>query len=287
MLNFRLGRRKFKITVNPLVLAVFVLSTAFGMAGEFFGVLLCAALHEAAHMLTAMAFGQSPESITVSPVGISAVIKNICMLPYLKKAAVYLSGPAASLLLAFISRLLGIEFLFFMNLAFFVINIIPANPLDGGRFFTAALSAKTGYIPAVKIMQKIGSAVCALVMLLGVVQAVLYPPNISLFCVGLYAMKAGKKDAAFETSRFLRFCASNEKYAMKRVFPVKSLAVGENCGLKEMLYYLGYDYYRCFYVYGREGDVSAVGEAQLVRRVSEKGLDGCAGCFVNLAGQQG
>lgn len=100
-------------------------------------------LHEGAHAACAVLFRKPPGSIELTPLGAVMHLEDEVSLPPLKRAVMVLAGPLLTLLLcyfAYISakhRVLPLNCaraLFLCNLSILLLNLIPALPLDGGRF---------------------------------------------------------------------------------------------------------------------------------------------------------
>lgn len=104
--------------------------------------LLCAGIHEAAHIAAMKAVGESPKEMSFTVFGIDLVKTSSAERSYKKDALVSFAGPLANLFLGLLSDFfLGKRFFFFTvaNLLLFGLNILPIAPLDGGQALNALL----------------------------------------------------------------------------------------------------------------------------------------------------
>lgn len=134
-MTFTVG--KCRVKVGFLFLAVLALFLALDRSGMAAAGLLCAVIHESAH-LAAMRIGRCRlQEIRLTPFGVD-IIKKDCGTDrgYLFEALISLSGPAANLA-AFLLCVacFGERYPMFQagNLFLFGLNILPVEPLDGGQ----------------------------------------------------------------------------------------------------------------------------------------------------------
>jgi len=155
------------------------------------GLFFCVVLHEFGHALTAKKYGISTRSITLLPIGGLASLKKIPENPR-QELLVAAAGPAVNVVIAIILAIFvplesftgmeaealeeelamidGGNFFFYMftvNIALVLFNLIPAFPMDGGRIFRAALSMKMGRIKATQIASSLGKFLALIFFLYG------------------------------------------------------------------------------------------------------------------------
>ncbi len=140
-------------------------------------------LHELAHSLVARRFGLNVSNIDLFIFGGVAMIEEEAPSP---KAEFFIAiaGPICSFILALIFFILGflypyddliyglISYLFYINLAIALFNLIPAFPLDGGRILRALIWTKKDIITATKVSSFTGKAFAYFLMLLGVLSLI-------------------------------------------------------------------------------------------------------------------
>lgn len=155
------------------------------------GLFFCVVLHEFGHALTAKKYGISTRSITLLPIGGLASLKKIPENPR-QELLVAAAGPAVNVVIAIILAIFvplesftgmeaealeeelamidGGNFFFYMftvNIALVLFNLIPAFPMDGGRIFRAVLSMKMGRIKATQIASSLGKILALVFFLYG------------------------------------------------------------------------------------------------------------------------
>lgn len=143
VLRFNIGKCEFVIEYSFILLLSFI--TLLGYDKTFL-VLIFSALHESAHIIALLIFGQNPRVITFSFYGIGLKFDN--RLSSVKEFAFLCAGPFLNLIfsVAFIKS----KEISLINFALFLINSYPLVPLDGGRalktiinsFFSSDLSRK-------------------------------------------------------------------------------------------------------------------------------------------------
>ena len=127
---------------------------------------VCVMLHEMGHALAARFFGVRTQDITLYPIGGIARLERMPRVPA-QELYIAAAGPAVNLaialvlLIALISTGTSLGFrsflrdpvlmvLFWMNLALFAFNLIPAFPMDGGRVLRAGLAMRMSYRAATR-----------------------------------------------------------------------------------------------------------------------------------------
>jgi Zn-dependent protease/predicted transcriptional regulator len=195
----RVGDVELRIHVTFLFLLLFVvlgesnhgataIARGFALAAMILGVVL---LHELGHAIVAARNGFPIKGVVLLPVGgIAVVDPNIqteSARNLRRETQIAFSGPLVNLFLAGLFGLfllgkgpaarlwvwpfvsvndLGKSF-FWINLALFAINLLPAFPLDGGRIFRAWLARKMEFRQATRRAVTFGHLFSALFMLAG------------------------------------------------------------------------------------------------------------------------
>ena len=137
--------------------------------------------HELSHSLVALRYGIRVRAITLFMFGGAAHISREAPRPGME-LLIALAGPVCSVLLALLFLGAGylverfsvhvavmMSWLFLMNMALGIFNLIPGFPLDGGRVLRAAIWAVSGnYATATRVATMGGYATALLLMVLGV-----------------------------------------------------------------------------------------------------------------------
>lgn len=172
-----------------------------GGGAETFGLGLIAALglfigvtlHELGHSFLAIRYGVKIESITLHVLGGVAQLEEIPSRPG-EEAKMALAGPATSFVLGGLFWLLlmvvdpvgtlprfTLGFLFYVNIAVGIFNLIPALPLDGGRVLRSVISLKKSHFQATKIATRVSKFLAALIGFYGLLNL-----NIFLLVIAFY-----------------------------------------------------------------------------------------------------
>ena len=141
-MKFRIG--DCRITVGFPFLAVIALVLALDRSGVAFIGLVCAALHEAAHIAAMRSTGGMPREMRFTAFGID-LVRPSEKRSYGRDALVSFAGPAANLAaagLCFILFQRKFEIFLAANLLLFGLNILPVEPLDGGQALLSLLCLK-------------------------------------------------------------------------------------------------------------------------------------------------
>lgn len=145
---------------------------------------VCVLLHELGHALTAKLAGIRVHRIVLFIFGGVAQIDYRLRKPLIE-FAVAVAGPLVSLAIAFGCRAVSLQmrpdtmpellvwlvlrYLFMVNLAVLIFNLLPGFPLDGGRVLRALLWAMTGDLAkATRIASAVGSGLGTLLFAFGV-----------------------------------------------------------------------------------------------------------------------
>lgn len=110
--------------------------------------LLSALLHETGHLLSLFLFGEKPKEIVFTPFGIRIERRSTNTLSFLKESFCAFAGPLVNLVLAIIFK--G-SYFSQINLVIGLLNLLPCEPLDGGKIIENILKTKLDFVKAEKI----------------------------------------------------------------------------------------------------------------------------------------
>ncbi len=262
---------KDSISVNLSFYILFFFVIALGYSEQFFIMLVSVTLHELTHALTAKQMRLKTNKLTFSALGERVEIKNIRSLSRVGQLIIFLSGPAVNLLLAFFGFIIaGKNFFCYSNLFLGLFNLLPIYPLDGGHIFELALKN----MPAVKknkLIMRISLCLSLMLMCLGLVQVVLYPYNISLFCLGVFFYKANRTEYVYLTLEFYSYVLY-EKHKTPPMLPIRSIAVDGDCSIKALFGLLNRDCYYMVYVLDEGSIVQTITEKEIVDYILRHGF---------------
>ncbi|MEO8773687.1 MAG: M50 family metallopeptidase [Gelidibacter sp.] len=154
-------------------------------------VMICVLLHELGHVLVAKKFGIKTKKMVLLPVGGISTVEKPTNSPK-EEFLITMAGPLVNLIIAiilffaipvsdYVSLNLGeyftalndfsprtfLFFLFIVNVALAVFNLIPAFPLDGGRLLRAVLDIKLTREKATRIATTISHIIAIILLMVG------------------------------------------------------------------------------------------------------------------------
>ena len=157
-----------KLRVHPLCLLAGVLSALTGVLLPFLAAVLAAAMHECAHAFAARSRGFTLDKIVLMPYG-AVIAGDIGGIGRRDALFVLLAGPlangAAALGFAALWWLFPETYPYtdtaaYVSLSLFLVNLLPAWPLDGGRILHLAL-LPLGETRAMRIVRAVTALVAA------------------------------------------------------------------------------------------------------------------------------
>ncbi|HOA33112.1 MAG TPA: site-2 protease family protein [Clostridiales bacterium] len=163
-------------------------------AGESFMITVVSALlHEAGHLLCLISYDAPPSEIIIGAAGFKMKMSGK-ILSYRQETVVSLAGVFVNFLIA---SLLSIFYCFaggdnrllmpiYANLGLGVVNLLPIEPLDGGRALYFWLCQKRTEAHAGRITDKVGLAFLMPLFILSFIILVKSGYNITLLCISIY-----------------------------------------------------------------------------------------------------
>jgi len=150
-------------------------------------------LHELSHTMAAVLVGLKVERIIFYPFGVNLRLKNKFVHSLSDEVILYISGPLFNILFAFISLLIyGItrgykwQYLYFMNIALFAVNMLPVLPLDGGVLAKKIIAYYFGNKKAVALMKGISAVILAAVVMFCVWSIAVSQFNVSVVIMAMF-----------------------------------------------------------------------------------------------------
>jgi Zn-dependent protease len=156
-----------------------------------FALFFCVVLHEYGHALAARRYGVGTRSITLLPIGGVASLKEMPEDPK-QEFVIAIAGPMVNVVIAILlylvvpvenfltedpelmeeqlSTINAANFLFYLfsvNVALVVFNLIPAFPMDGGRIFRALLATRMSRVQATRAAAALGKFMALIFFLFG------------------------------------------------------------------------------------------------------------------------
>ncbi len=232
--------------------------------------LIFVTIHEVSHCAVALCYGAKIRKIIITPLGERAEIKGMERLSYWKRQSILLAGPGVSFLFGIVFwigfRNMEMAWMNFMIGGF---NILPFLPMDGGGILLNFLGRKNGILKTINILKKISTGFGYFLMVVGCIQVLLYPFNISLLLIGCYFISVNKRGYLTYTY----YIYKELLHPHKRMMPIRKVILGSNVSLGEVVSMMNTD---CYFMFFREkdGEVESKSQRQVMQRLLEKGVLG-------------
>ena len=236
-------------------------------------------IHEWAHVFAINFMGAKVEKVGFFPLGMVAKARKLETLHSWERYVIFIAGPFANLAIALwaflISHISYVGVSWLDNLAFYnavlgIFNLMPVLPLDGGRIMHQFLSNKVGFLRTNRFMIRLGIFISYFFILLGIVQAVLFPFNISLLLAGVYIRKKNKSITTELEIAFHIALEGKNSPLRARTLMIKKIYISPETDIKKALERLTGDYFIHFYI----DDECVIREQALIRYIFKNGLNG-------------
>lgn len=226
-------------SLHPLF---FVFGLYFAACGKVFSFLtytFCAVIHETGHAIAAQKLGYRLKRVTLMPYGavISGDIDGIGLSDELKVVA---AGPLVNLITGlcivaawwvFPEVYPYTELAATANFSLFLINLLPAYPLDGGRCLLCLLSKKLSRKTAVRAVKTLGVILFALLAGLFIYSCFTAVNFSTLFFATFILFGVLDNNA---DDRYVRFIEGLSSVYLKNGRTVKTVAVSENITVRKL-----------------------------------------------------
>ena len=237
------------------------------------GIFLCSyavmALHELSHLISAVAIGLKIDKIVFYPYGVNLKLRNRIVNSIADEIILYLAGPLLNCLFALgaivlykIYRQPWMQYLYIANIMFFIVNMLPIYPLDGGIILKKILSYFWGSKAANKIMLIISSVLICGFVGLSIYAICVTGFNFSLIFLTVFLLcsmltQSEKYDVDFVKE--LMFYNSKSKNKLKHIL------VNENEDYKKIVERFCNNRYGIVYVENDKGEITKImGEREVV-----------------------
>ena len=261
----------FRVRVHPLFLAAGVLSAFTGQLLLFLSAVLAALEHEFAHSIAARSEGYCLDKILLMPYG-AVISGDLSGIPPKAEAKVLLAGPLANAFTALAFAALWwlfpetypyTEAAAEVSLSLFLVNLLPAYPLDGGRLLLLLLTPLGE--PRARLISRIAACLTAGGIFALFVISLFSVPNFSalLFALLLFAGNFG--GGSYRRIAFARGRTFSRGVEEKRVVLSSERTAGE------CVRYLREDKYLVLIVYEDGEYLGELTEGELFAVLEEGG----------------
>lgn len=187
---------KTRLTVGTLFAAAVILLLVYDTRGTAQLSLCAATVHELGHIGCLAAFSQPPAEISLGAFGMRIRQGDGAPLSYAREAAAAFAGPAANLLLALllyiISQLTGayvqMRVCVCVNVFLALFNLLPVEPLDGGKVISCLLCIFIDSERARKVSKITAAVGISLLTAAGIFVFVVSGYNFTLIVAAVYLL---------------------------------------------------------------------------------------------------
>lgn len=155
----------------------------FDKTGTVFLCLLSGILHEAGHLTVLFLSREKPKEIRITPFGMRIERKDENLLSFRREILCAFAGPLVNIALWLIFK--GTYFSQ-INISIALLNLLPCEPLDGGKISENFLKLKTSKEKAEKISFIISCITVVPVMVSGILILIESRYNFSLLLISFY-----------------------------------------------------------------------------------------------------
>ncbi|MGN0108234.1 MAG: site-2 protease family protein [Hominilimicola sp.] len=262
------------IYINILTVIMFTICIMFHYPVIFYITYAVMILHESAHCIAAACIGLKISHITFHPFGVNLKLKNKMVYSLADEIILYISGPLCNAVLALaavvVCRKYNLELLrmfYISNIMLFIMNMLPAVPLDGGIILRKILMYRYGYKQAEKVMRVISIIISGLIMLLGI--AVLYKTRFNFSVLLFSALLIGNIFTQKEKYN-VDFVKELMFHSKKKKDKVRHIIVSEDCDYRSMAEMFNIGSYNVVYITDNDGKIrDTLTETQIINHIMD------------------
>ncbi|MCH5210319.1 MAG: site-2 protease family protein [Oscillospiraceae bacterium] len=265
------------LRVNILTIIMFTVCVIFHYPAIFYITYAVMFLHEMAHCIAAVCIGLKIDYIVFLPFGVNLRLKNKMVFSLADEVILYISGPLCNVVFALLAAVICKKYnyeifrmFYISNIVLFLINMLPALPLDGGIILRRFLMSRYGYKSAMRIMKFITAIVAAWLIFLGVgaVMKIRFNFSLLLFAmllVGNIFTQREKYDVDFV--RELMF------HKKKNKRKIHHLVVNDGSDPREIADKFSAGSYNIIYLTDSEGKISdTLTETQVINQLMDNNI---------------
>lgn len=171
--------------VSPLILPLVVVLAITDNLKLYLITYFVMAIHEFSHFAVAKLIGLKTGDIIFSPFGINLRLRSRIINSLAEEIILYCSGPLVNGVLALISIFFNNIIFYRLNIALFIMNLLPVIPLDGGMIVLRLLSYRYGQKTAKRVLNAFSVIFGVMMLVLSVFMMIRGKINISMFIISV------------------------------------------------------------------------------------------------------
>ncbi len=175
-----------RLKISPLLLPLVVILVITDNIKIYLVAYFVMALHEFAHLSVAYLIGLKAEAITFTPFGVNLKLKSKIINTLSDEIILYSAGPLINGFFALISICFNNIVFYRLNIALFIMNLLPIIPLDGGMITLRLLSCRYGKKTSKKILNSFSVALGIGMLFIAIYLIIMGQINLSMFIISVF-----------------------------------------------------------------------------------------------------
>jgi stage IV sporulation protein FB len=256
---------------HPLFVLLMLCSIFIGYFIELLTLFTIVFIHELGHVSMAKGFGWRVKEVQLLPFGGVAVVEESGNIPAYEEIWVALAGPLQNVWMAVFAYAMnhyGIgdavwwEYFMQANILIGLFNLLPIQPLDGGKIFVALLSFRLCYYKTLRYCAWLSLALSAVLVIIALLQLWTHGGiQLNLLVIGIFLIYSNWFAYRHIPYQFRRFLMSRESRANKHLKQgtlAQPIVVGGRKEIKAIVQLFMREQYHLIFVLNERGIIQKV-----------------------------
>jgi stage IV sporulation protein FB len=256
---------------HPLFVLLMLCSVFIGYFIELLTLFTIVFIHELGHVSMAKGFGWRVKEVQLLPFGGVAVVEESGNIPAFEEIWVALAGPLQNAWMAasaFAMKQYGVgdpawwDYFIQANIFIGLFNLLPIQPLDGGKILTAFLSFRLCYYKTLRYCAWLSLALSAVLVIAALLQLWSHGGiQLNLLAIGLFLIYSNWFSYRHIPYQFRRFLMNRESRAIKHLKQgtlAQPIVVGGRKEIKAVVHLFMREQYHLIFVLNERGIIQKV-----------------------------